>query len=137
MSIIKTSTSCVFCGGVVHILNDKNLKEIEATCTHCGYERFVKEGFERPFHKKKRGHGTYHVRYKNGYRTFGCFNVPITGKDVATFIHFIESDPSIDEEMCSLIRFDKEQLHAIVGKVPPLYVTTSEKQSYCGGKQYA
>ena len=137
MDYQNITSACVFCGGVVIAVRSQD--QTESTCMHCGYELYsngnrFKSMPERATHG---GYGKYHVHYKDGYMTFGCFPSPITGNDVEGFLRFIEEDPSVDEKACILIRNNEGTLQAILGQMPPLYDERLVVSSRLAGVQYA
>lgn len=138
MSIIQTFSKCCLCGGTAVTVKDIRVKDIETTCTLCGAESYEQStSTYKPRSKQNMGHGTYHVHYKNGDMIFGCFNERITGKDVESFIQFIDNEPCVDTESCSLVRFERGVLEAIIGLMPELYSAASYSHQGIGGEQYA
>lgn len=138
MSIIQPASACVYCGGVVNESHIDRTRETTMSCLHCGYQLSISGHSSQGLTRKERGgYGTYHIHYKNGTHSYGCFQAPITGREVERFIHFLGSNPSIDAAACSLLRFDKGKLHALVGTTPPLFEIKNEEDIRAAGNQYA
>ncbi|MBO0588188.1 MULTISPECIES: hypothetical protein [unclassified Sporosarcina] len=138
MSFIQLTSACVYCGGVVTESHIESTRETIMSCLHCGYQLSLSGYSSQGLIRKERGgYGTYHIHYKNGTHSYGRFQTPITGREVERFIHFLNFDPSIEAAACSLVRFDKGKLHALVGTVPPLYEKKSDESIRVGGNQYA